>query len=65
MPEAYITATRQFVAQGNSWSLEELQLTVEVPSEQELHAAGGVEGLVRSLDKFTFVITGLRLQGIR
>lgn len=25
-PEAYITATRQFVAQANSWSLEELEL---------------------------------------
>ena len=29
-PEAYITATRQFVAQANSWSLEELYLDVHV-----------------------------------
>ena len=29
-PEAYITATRQFVAQANSWSLEELYLRAEV-----------------------------------
>ncbi len=27
-PEAYITATRQYVAQANSWSLEELYLDV-------------------------------------
>lgn len=27
-PEAYITATRQCVAQANSWSLEELHLQV-------------------------------------
>ena len=27
-PEAYITATRQFVAQVNSWSLEELYMQV-------------------------------------
>ena len=26
--EAYITATRQYVAQANSWSLEELYLQV-------------------------------------
>lgn len=29
-PEAYITATRQCVAQANSWSLEELQLDVTI-----------------------------------
>ena len=28
IPEAYITATRQFVAQANNWSLEELYLDV-------------------------------------
>jgi len=28
IPEAYITATRQYVAQANSWSLEELGLQV-------------------------------------
>ena len=28
VPEAYITATRQYVAQANSWSLEELFLKV-------------------------------------
>ena len=30
LPEAYITATRQYVAQANSWSLEELYLDVIV-----------------------------------
>lgn len=34
MPEAYITATRQYVAQVNSWSLEELCLEVNVTSAQ-------------------------------
>ena len=29
VPEAYITATRQFVAQANNWSLEELALEVQ------------------------------------
>ncbi|KAF4101796.1 hypothetical protein G5714_016596 [Onychostoma macrolepis] len=32
VPEAYITATRQYVAQVNSWSLEELYLEVNVTS---------------------------------
>ena len=30
VPEAYITATRQFVAQANNWSLEELSLEVTI-----------------------------------
>jgi len=30
-PEAYITATRQYVAQANNWSLEELYLDVSFP----------------------------------
>ncbi|CAH8838540.1 unnamed protein product [Trichobilharzia szidati] len=30
MPEAYITATRQYVAQSNGWALEELYLDVEL-----------------------------------
>lgn len=29
-PEAYITATRQYVAQANNWSLEELYLDVSL-----------------------------------
>lgn len=41
-PEAYITATRQCVAQANSWSLEELTLEVSIAdSEGQVTAAGG------------------------
>ncbi|KAB7502822.1 Dynein heavy chain, cytoplasmic [Armadillidium nasatum] len=51
-PEAYITATRQCVAQANSWSLEELALEVSVSdSEDQIPASGG------------FAIKGLKLQG--
>jgi dynein heavy chain 1 len=49
-PEAYITATRQFVAQANSWSLEELYLDVYVDFKGKL-------------DDCSFGVTGLRLQG--
>ncbi|KAM4013249.1 cytoplasmic dynein 1 heavy chain 1 [Anomaloglossus baeobatrachus] len=52
VPEAYITATRQYVAQANSWSLEELCLEVSVTTT--LNAV---------LDAYSFGITGLKLQG--
>ncbi|XP_056446392.1 cytoplasmic dynein 1 heavy chain 1 [Gadus chalcogrammus] len=52
VPEAYITATRQYVAQANSWSLEELCLEVNVTNAQ-----GAV------LDACSFGIKGLKLQG--
>lgn len=29
-PEAYVTATRQLIAQSNGWSLEELNMHVSV-----------------------------------
>lgn len=32
-PEAYLTATRQFVAQNNAWSLEELELQATLYKE--------------------------------
>ncbi|CAL4067976.1 unnamed protein product, partial [Meganyctiphanes norvegica] len=51
-PEAYITATRQFVAQINSWSLEELTLDVQISDEEENGESS--EG---------FIIKGLKLQG--
>lgn len=36
-PEAYLTATRQSVAQDNKWSLEELVLKFEVnPNEEQI-----------------------------
>lgn len=47
MPEAYITATRQYVAQANSWSLEELCLEVNVTTSQGA-----------TLDACSFGVTG-------
>ena len=52
-PEAYITATRQYVAQTNSWSLEELILEINVQSDPNN----------ANLDNFSFGLTGLKLQG--
>jgi len=52
-PEAYITATRQFVAQANSWSLEELLLEIKVYEDTSKF----------KLDDCSFAITGLKLQG--
>ncbi|XP_026482181.1 dynein heavy chain, cytoplasmic isoform X8 [Ctenocephalides felis] len=52
-PEAYITATRQCVAQANSWSLEELSLDVTI-----------VDGAMpASTEAGCFAVTGLKLQG--
>jgi hypothetical protein len=55
-PEAYITATRQHVAQANAWSLEELHLHVAVHDEPRRAAAP-------PLDDRSFPLTGLQLQG--
>ncbi|QQP51744.1 Dynein heavy chain_ cytoplasmiclike [Caligus rogercresseyi] len=52
-PEAYITATRQYVSQANSWSLEELYLDILI----------GDEGETPSLDDFSFGLEKLKLQG--
>jgi dynein heavy chain 1 len=52
-PEAYITATRQLVAQTNSWSLEELSINTQVFDENAKII----------LDESSFAITGLKLQG--
>jgi dynein heavy chain 1 len=49
-PEAYITATRQFVAQANGWSLEELMLEVLISDSDK-------QDLV--LDDSTFGVTGI------
>ena len=54
VPEAYITATRQYVAQANSWSLEELCLEVNVTNAQ-----GAV------LDACSFGIKGQRTRAYR
>ncbi len=50
--EAYITATRQYVAQANSWSLEELTLQVKV--YEDVHTR---------LDMCSFGILNLNLLG--
>lgn len=51
-PEAYITATRQCIAQANSWSLEELALDVTITEN-----GGGNQ------KDSCFGVTGLKLQG--
>lgn len=53
-PEAYITATRQCVAQANSWPLEELALDVTITE----HGQDGGHHKDSS-----FGVTGLKLQG--
>lgn len=55
-PEAYITATRQYVAQANGWSLEELSLEVRVCDADE--KAG-------PMDEYSFALAGLKLQGAK
>lgn len=52
VPEAYITATRQYVAQANSWSLEELCLEVNVTASQSA-----------TLDACSFGVTGKLVSG--
>jgi dynein heavy chain 1, cytosolic len=56
-PEAYITATRQYVAQINSWSLEELSLEMAVFSDIS-KAAKFAES-----NSSSFQLVGLKLQG--
>lgn len=56
IPEAYITATRQYVAQANQWSLEELRLKVNVIEKAEGAPAA---------DACTFSVTGLQLMGAK
>jgi len=57
-PEAFITATRQCVAQANSWSLEDLKLDVYIGDGGE---GGGSEPV--SMDDFSFGIEGLKMHG--
>lgn len=49
IPEAYITATRQYVAQANQWSLEELYLKVTVADSNQP---------LRNVDDCSFVVSG-------
>ncbi|XP_069694728.1 dynein heavy chain, cytoplasmic isoform X3 [Periplaneta americana] len=55
-PEAYITATRQCIAQANSWSLEELMLDVTITD-------GAAEASRAGMDECSFGVVGLKLQG--
>ncbi|EAR94592.2 dynein heavy chain, cytoplasmic protein (macronuclear) [Tetrahymena thermophila SB210] len=50
-PEAYMTATRQFVAQNNAWSLEELELQASVYSEGD------------QLGDDCFLVKGMSIEG--
>jgi dynein heavy chain 1 len=52
-PEAYITATRQCIAQANSWPLEELMLDVTITTDTD----GG------QYKDSSFGVVGLKLQG--
>lgn len=64
MPEAYITATRQAVAQAHGWALEELFLNVHlvIPAENK---SKGQQAQPPALpaDDCAFMICGLRLMG--
>ncbi|XP_057661058.1 dynein heavy chain, cytoplasmic isoform X2 [Diorhabda carinulata] len=52
-PEAYITATRQCVAQANSWPLEELHLDVTITDSNDKE----------SIPHDCFAVVGIKLQG--
>ncbi|XP_063237430.1 dynein heavy chain, cytoplasmic isoform X2 [Bacillus rossius redtenbacheri] len=56
-PEAYITATRQCIAQANSWSLEELVLDVTITDGSDSNDSRP------ALDDCSFGVVGLKLQG--
>ena len=51
-PEAYLTATRQYVAQSLKLPLDELVLSVDLP-----------QNITDSLDETDFVVSGLCLEG--
>lgn len=51
-PEAYVTATRQCVAQANGWSLEELVLDISIADSGDTPT-----------DECSFGVIGLKLQG--
>ncbi|RKP12605.1 dynein heavy chain domain-containing protein [Piptocephalis cylindrospora] len=61
-PGAFITATRQAVAQRHAWSLEELTLRLDLSSGEEDEGAEG-GGMKHEEDRFA--VSGLRLEGAR
>jgi dynein heavy chain 1 len=52
-PEAYLTATRQAAAQAKQWSLENLELTVDIFTQ----------GASIDTDDTSFIATGMTLEG--
>ncbi|CAH8499822.1 unnamed protein product [Heterobilharzia americana] len=59
MPEAYVTAIRQFVAQSNGWALEELYLDVELVVMEK----GKKPPQLPSSNSGAFVVRDLLLMG--
>lgn len=57
VPEAYITATRQAVAQAHNWALEKLVLTLDVRKE--------AADTPKMLDDQSFLLMDLRLDGAK
>jgi dynein heavy chain 1 len=51
-PEAYLTATRQYVAQNNKWSLEELDLRVTIDENEPM-------------DEDSFLLSGIIITGAK
>mmetsp|Transcript_30628 Transcript_30628/g.84192 ORF Transcript_30628/g.84192 Transcript_30628/m.84192 type:complete len:326 (+) Transcript_30628:2-979(+) len=45
-PEAFITATRQYTAQVNQWSLEDVELTIEIGASTGTSQDTGVDGVM-------------------
>ena len=60
IPEAYITASRQYVAQANNWSLEELHLDVQVfsdPKQAKLDDCSfGATGAMSHIRSYVFIL---------
>lgn len=64
VPEAYITATRQYVAQANSWSLEELCLEVNVTTAQGAALDACSFGIKGQLTSHSSILVYSTRQGI-
>lgn len=57
-PEAYITATCQYVAQANNWSLEELELEFSIVDDDDIQSVEQKQD-----DRCSFTIKNLQLEG--
>jgi len=53
-PEAFLTATRQAAAQANQWSVENLELSVQITADENAQGSAADQ---------TFVVSGLTLEG--